>query len=144
MVVRIPQEKLDDIKCKFLQIHSKQKTTLKELQSLIASLNFCCRAIIIGRPFFRRLINKTCGLTKPYHLVRVTQGIRLALLMWFKFFKEHNGVSVFHEQQWTTNAGLQLYSDSAGRHGLGFGVVFQNQWAQARVLEGIVVRHYSP
>jgi len=132
MVVRIPQEKLDDIKCKILQILSKQKTTLKELQSLIGSLNFCCRAIIIGRPFCRRLINKTCGLTKPYHHVRVTQGIRLDLLMWLKFFKEHNGVSVFHEQQWTTNADLQLYSDSAGRHGLGFGVVFQNQWAQER------------
>jgi len=52
--------------------------------------------------------------------------------MWLKFFKEHNGVSVFHEQQWTTNSDLQLYSDSAGRQGLGFGVVFQNQWAQKR------------
>jgi len=47
MIVRIPQEKLDNIKCKTSQILFKQTTTLKELQSLMGSLNFCCTAIII-------------------------------------------------------------------------------------------------
>ena len=63
--VRIPLEKIQDITNKILVLLSKEKTTLKVMQSLIGSLQFACRAIIPGRPFIRRLINPTCGLSRP-------------------------------------------------------------------------------
>ena len=131
MVVRIPVSKLQEIKQKIQDILSSKKCTLKKMQSLIGSLNFACRAIIPGRPFCRRLINATCGLTKPHHHLRITPGIKEDLSMWLQFFKDFNGVSVFHERFWVTNEDVQLYTDSAGGCGLGFGAFFAGKWAAA-------------
>lgn len=100
------------------------------MQSLNGSLNFCCRAIIPGRPSCRHLINAICGLTKPYHHIRITKLIRLDLGMWPHFFCEHNGyVSAFHDRFWVSNEDVQLYTDSAAGPGLGFGVYFHGKWA---------------
>lgn len=129
MVVRIPQEKIGELLQKIELVLSKEKVTLRQMQSLIGSLNFCCRAIIPGRPFCRRLINAICGLTKPYHHIRVTKLIRLDLGMWLQFFREHNGVSAFHDRFWVSNEDVQLYTDSAAGPGLGFGIYFHGKWA---------------
>lgn len=131
MTVSIPLEKLEEIRQKIKHVMSKEKVTLKEMQSLIGSLNFCCRAIIMGRPFCRRMIDKTCGLTKPFHHLRVSKGMRQDLLMWLHFFESHNGISVFHDQAWLSNTEVQLFTDSAGGPGLGFGIFFQGHWCQA-------------
>ena len=64
MVVRIPMPKIKEITQKIEGLLAHAKCTLKQMQSLIDSLNFACRAITPGRPFCRRLINATCGLTK--------------------------------------------------------------------------------
>lgn len=129
MVVRIPKEKQDELLHKIEFVLSKEKVTLKQMQSLIGSLNFCCRAIIPGRPFCRRLINATCGLTKPNHHLRVTKPIRLDLQMWLNFFREHNGISAFHDRFWVSNEDVQLFTDSAAGPGCGFGIYFQGKWA---------------
>jgi hypothetical protein len=71
MVVRIPQSKLNEVKAKILHLLSESKTTLKAMLSLIGSLHFFCRAIIVGRPFIRRFINTTFGLSKPHHHIRI-------------------------------------------------------------------------
>ncbi len=67
MMVRIPPDKLAEVIKKVECMLHMRKTTLREMQSLIGSLNFCCRAIVIGRPFCRRLIDAVCGLSKPHH-----------------------------------------------------------------------------
>ena len=57
MVVRIPRDKIEELVEKNhvnsdkTHILTKQKVTLRQMQSLIGSLNFCCRAIIPGRLF---------------------------------------------------------------------------------------------
>ena len=67
VVVRIPRVKVVEVIEKIEMVLAKEKQSLKKMQSLIGSLNFCCRAIIPGRPFCRQLINSVCGLTKPHH-----------------------------------------------------------------------------
>lgn len=126
MVVRMPQDKITELLDKISDMLSKEKTTLKAMQSLIGSLNFACRVIRPGRPFCRRLINATCGLTKPHHHLRVNRGIKLDLQMWLRFFKSYNGISVFYDRHWSCNASVQLFTDSAG--GFGFGAYFQGHW----------------
>ena len=59
--VSIPPEKLLAIRQKVYEALEASKLTLKELQSLIGSLSFVCRAVTPGRPFLRRLIDLTCG-----------------------------------------------------------------------------------
>ena len=50
--------------------------------------------------------------------------------MSLQFFKYHNGISVFHDRFWTSNEESQLYSDSAGAIGMGFGAYFNGRWCQ--------------
>ena len=130
MVVRIPKEKITEVIQKIKLVLGSRKTTVREMQSLIGSLNFCCRAIIVGRPFCRRLIDSICGLTKAHYHVRISKGIRLDLQMWLRFFQNHNGVSVFHDRLWVSNADEQLFTDSAAAHG--FGIYFKGHWTYAK------------
>ena len=69
---RLPLEKLT--KCRTLLHHflKKRSVTLRELQSLIGLLNFCCSVVIPGHAFLRRLIDLTSGLTRPYHHIRLS------------------------------------------------------------------------
>ena len=128
MVVRLPQEKVNEIRAMLKTMLNKSRCTLKGMQSLIGILNFACRAIIPGRPFCRRLINSICGLTKPHHHLRVNKGIKQDLMMWDTFFTNFNGIQVFHDRFWISNEDCQLFTDSAAGQGLGFGIYFAGKW----------------
>lgn len=87
MVVRIPTTKITEVVEKIKNILSHKKSTLKEIQSLIGSLNFCCRAIAIGRPFIRRLINSICGLTKSHHRIRIKKRNKIGFVYVASFLR---------------------------------------------------------
>ena len=128
MVVRLPLQKVQEIMICLNALLHRKRCTLKDMQSLIGMLNFACRAIIPGRPFCRRLINSICGLTKPHHHLSLNKGIKQDLRMWKKFFSKFNGIQVFHDRFWSYNEDVQLFSDSAGGSGLGFGIYFAGRW----------------
>ena len=98
MVIRIPAAKVCEIVEKIKGVLTRENVTLQIMQSLIGSLQFACKAIVPGRPFCRRLIDSKCGLTKPHHHLRISQGIRQDLAIWSQFFQEFNGVSVFNDR----------------------------------------------
>lgn len=142
MVVRIPASKIEEIVQKINNILSQKKCTLKQMQSLIGSLNFACRAVVPGRPFCRRLINAICGLTKPHHHLRITAGMKEDLKLWLEFFTHFNGISVFHDRYWVSNEDIQLFTDSAGGANLGFGAYLAGKWTcckwpQSWVFQGL-------
>lgn len=128
MEVRIPKDKIMKLQSLIEEILHKSSITLEVMQSLLGSLNFMCRAIVPGRPFCRRLINATRGITKPYHHIRSSKAMRLDLQTWLTFFKSFNGVSVFHDRFWLSNADLCLFTDSSASYGKGFGAYFQGKW----------------
>jgi len=130
LTIRIPDQKVTEIIKKISDIMQKSKSTLHEVQSLIGSLQFACRAIVPGRPFIRRLINAIRGLTRPRHYLRINKSIRNDLLMWLQFFQKFNRISVFHDRFWLTNTEAELFSDSAAS--VGFGVYFRGSWTHAR------------
>lgn len=131
MEVRIPLHKIQEIIDRIDNFLQREKVTLREMQSLIGVLNFACRAVVPGRPFCRRLINAICGLKKPFHHLRLNKGIRQDLCMWKQFFKNFNGIAVFHDRFWVSNDHVQLFTDSAAGEGLGFGIYFAGEWACA-------------
>ena len=128
MEVRIPKDKIMKLQSLIEEILHKSSITLEVMQSLLGSLNFMCWAIVPGRPFCRRLINATRGITKPYHHIRISKAMRLDLQTWLTFFKSFNGVSVFHDRFWLSNADLCLFTDSSASYGKGFGAYFQGKW----------------
>ena len=129
MVMRLPNEKLLDLRKKIKQVINSKKVTLRDLQSLIGSLIFACQVVIPGRAFCRRLIDATCNLREPHHHTRVTKNMREDLKLWLLFLENFNGTTVMLDKFWYSNADLELFTDSAG--GIGFGVYFNKKWAQS-------------
>lgn len=130
MVMRLPEEKLVELKSKITQILNTKKVTLKVMQSLIGSLNFACRVIAPGRAFCRRFINSTIGIKKPYHKIRVSGQMKKDLQLWLQFLAAYNGITLITDPCWLSNIDLQLYTDSAGGPLGGYGIYFAGHWSQ--------------
>ena len=71
---RLPQDKVEHIKEALSEWECKKTCTLKELQSLIGTLNFACKVVPPGRPFLQRMIALTKGIQKPHYHVRLNNG----------------------------------------------------------------------
>ena len=123
--VSIPEEKVQAIIAKVENASKAQSLTLKEIQSLIGSLSFVCKAIAPGRPFIRRMIDLV---KKSWHKIRLTLGVKSDLNMWLVFLKEYNGVSIFPDQFCVCAEDIQLFTDASG--GVGFGGILQGKWFQ--------------
>ncbi|XP_046575267.1 uncharacterized protein LOC124283279 [Haliotis rubra] len=61
--IRIPEDKIAQLVHQLSQLvdSSSKKVTLHTLQSIVGKLNFVCKAIPMGRPFLRRLIDAQKG-----------------------------------------------------------------------------------
>ncbi len=147
--VQVPETKLVEVreKIKKALAHERSRITLKELQSLIGSLNFLCKAIAPGRPFVRRLSFLTRGLTQPWQHVRLNKGVKDDLHMWLTFLEKYNGVTFFRDIQWSDTSQLGLYSDASM---WGFGIYFNGRWAfsewpcQSRLTTSIQIMEMFP
>lgn len=129
MVISIPEDKTIALKHSISQILGKSKITLKILQSLVGTLNFCAKAIPAARAFNRRFCDAMCGIKHPSHFIRVNEGMKSDLRVWLSFLEQFNGSLNFLEINWLSDFDLHLYTDSAGNPQLGCGVYLQGQWA---------------
>lgn len=80
--IRLPNDKLVNLKQQISKLQNRRSVTLVELQSLIGMLNFACNVVPPGRTFLGRLINLTIGLSKPYHHARLNSEARADLKAW--------------------------------------------------------------
>lgn len=133
MMLRLPDEKIAEIRERISVLLRLDKVSLREIQSIIGLLNFACQVIVPGRAFCRRLIDATCNVKKSWHKVRISKGMKKDLHVWLEFLSEYNGKSVMIDQFWTSNETLHLFTDSAGgANGRGgFGIYFGGAWAQS-------------
>lgn len=128
MTVRIPSDKIEQLRFKLSRILLKRKVTLIDLQELTGLLNFCIRAIPAGRAFVRRLYDACCGLSRPYHRRRVTEEMRKDIYTWLAFLEDFNGITSYRIANWLNDFDLELFTDSAGNASLGCGAVFGTHW----------------
>ena len=63
----------------------RKSSTLKELQSLISTLNFACKVITRGRAFLQRMMALTRNVKQPYYHIKLTSGFFKDLNMWQQF-----------------------------------------------------------
>lgn len=129
----LPHDKVSRMQEELDKWQTKKFATLKELQSLIGTLNFACRVVPPGRPFLQRIINLTIGVKKPHHHIRLTKEFFADLDMWKLFVRDWNGHQFFLGQCWDTSASLSLYTDASGT--LGFGGIYGTQWFQGKWVE---------
>lgn len=123
---RLPQDKLDKCFQLIAKHYRCKKITLKDLQSVIGLLNFCCYIVPMGRAFLRRLINLTRGVSKPNFHIRLNKDARADLLTWHTFLTSFNGKGFFHDCGWPCDADYTIHTDSSGA--LGYGALYGNLW----------------
>ncbi|XP_033730175.1 uncharacterized protein LOC117319492 [Pecten maximus] len=125
MEARLPKDKL--VKCSELitRFKTRKKVTLKELQSLIGTLQFATTVVLPGRAFLRRLIDLTIGVHKSFHLLRLTMAAKADLIMWEEFLQGFNGSQFFLDERWLFSNNINFFTDSSF---IGFGGLYQNQW----------------
>ena len=126
MEARLPLDKVERILTSLSDFQGRKSCTLKELQSLIGTLNFACRVIPPGRPFLQRMVALTRNITKPHHHIKLSAGFFLDLHMWQKFISGWNGAGFFLSTAWVDSDSLSLYTDASGT--LGFGGIFGSKW----------------
>lgn len=127
MEARLPQDKLEAASKLVKSFSHRKKVTLRELQSLLGTLQFCCKVIISGRPFLRRLHDLTQGKVKPHFHIRLGKEARLDLAAWSIFLENFNGSSLLINDQWLSSEKLELFTDASG---LGFAGLLESQWFQ--------------
>ena len=123
--IRLPNDKLVNLKQQISKLQNRRSVTLVELQSLIGMLNFACNVVPPGRTFLRRLINLTIGLSKPYHHARLNSEARADLKAWQIFLDHFNGKALFPSDIAHTSSSLHFFTDASNA---GFGCVFGRKW----------------
>ena len=83
-----------------VQMAHKKSATLRELQSLIGTLNFACRVVRLGRLFLQRIIQLTHKVTKPHHHIKLNAGFREDIRMWKISLSKWKAVTFLCNQNW--------------------------------------------
>ena len=95
MEARVPPDKVERIRTSLAFFQRRKSCTLRELQSLIVTLNFTCKVIPPGRPFLQGIIALTQKVSKAHHHISLSSGFFKDLHMWKEFISEWNGASFF-------------------------------------------------
>lgn len=130
MEARLPADKVEQIQASLALFQTKRTCTLKELQSLIGTLNFACKVIPPGRPFLQRMIELTRKVSKPHHHIKLSKGFFKDLTMWQQFIHTWNGAGFFLPTSWLDSDSFELHTDASGK--LGYGGILGQKWFQGR------------
>ena len=122
----LPQDKIECIREALCKWEGRKCCTLKELQSIIGTLNFARKVVPPDRPFLQRMIALTKGLMKPHHHIRLNNGFREDLRMWKQFIVNWNGTNMFINEAWEESNTMALYTDASGTEG--FGGIYGKEW----------------
>lgn len=76
MKARLPDKKLEKLRELLYKYSRRRKIKLRDLQSVLGLLNFCCNVVLPGRTFLRRLTDLTCKVTKLHHYITLTKESR--------------------------------------------------------------------
>ena len=151
MELRLPQDKLGDLKCLLAQWLGRKHTTKRDLESLTGKLQHACRVVRPGRSFLRRLYALISVGNHPSSLLRLNREIQSDLWWWYTWVEEWNGVSLLWKAQ-KAQPDEHIWSDAAGSWGCGavWGPLwFQLKWAESLKVgleegDSIAVREMIP
>lgn len=119
MCMRLPQDKLEELRTMLTAWQGKKFCLIWELRSLVGKLQHACKVVRPGRSFLRRMFDLLKG-ARPRHqpFVRLNAAFRSDLAWWQAFLASWNGVSMLDELSHSP-PDVDLYTDAAGAHGCG-------------------------
>ena len=149
LILALPLEKKETAIELLLQMKSRRKTTVKELQKLCGLLNFVSCAVFPGHTFTRRMYSKFAGVInvgsatdtkqqftsklKQYHHVSLDAEFRSDCEIWLQFLqgdlqKVVNRPMVDLLGTLSMSEQVGFYSDASASEILGFGALLNMHW----------------
>ena len=122
MTLRLPQDKLCDIRRCLVGISRAPKITKRQLQSLIGKLNWATQVIHVGRLHLQHLLDRISGLRYPSHRIRVTRDMRADIAWWLGFMDCFNGLTKMVNTRPTAPLAIDACSEAAGAYYMGHAV----------------------
>ena len=132
MEVRLPQEKLSEMRALLKRWRGMKSCKRRDLESLVGSLNHACRAVRPGRAFKRRLQNLMTTVERDGRRVRLNVEARADIEWWHQFGLRWNGTSLMKAVVVDGEPQEEMFSDASGNWGCGAtwkGRWFQIQWS---------------
>ena len=135
MTIRLPAEKLSQVKEVLRLWGDRNKCTKRELLSLIGLLAFASKVVKPGRTFLRRLIDLSTTVSSLDHFIYLNLEARADISWWAHFLPDWHGVEIIHPTP-ITAVELRLFTDASN---LGLGCMFGPRWVSAAWPE-----HWTP
>ena len=102
MTIEITSERLQEIRILIITWLTKEKASLKDIQSLLGKLNFVAACVRPARLFVSRMLTWLKALYKSeigQHLI--PNYVKKDLLWWHKYLSQYNGVSMMILEEWS-------------------------------------------
>ena len=128
MEVRLPQEKLTEMRALLKRWRGMKSCKRRDLESLVGSLNHACRAVRPGRAFKRRLQDLMTTVERGDRRVRLNVEARADIEWWHQFGLRWNGTSLMKAVVVDEVPQEVMCSDASGSWGCG--ATWQGEWFQ--------------
>ena len=116
--IRLPDDKLEKLKCLLDDFGGRKAARKRELLSLIGHLQHASKAVRQGRSFVRRLIDLAAVVKRLDGFVRLNISARSDIAWWRVFAKQWNGTSMLYNYR-RANPQIHVFSDASGSWGCG-------------------------
>ena len=126
MTLRLPQEKITELRSLLEEWQTKKVCLTKDLQSLVGKLQHACKVVRPGRTFLRRMFDLLKGVPRRQRFIRLNTAFRSDLAWWGTFMEGWNGISMVPNPDAPPDA--LLFSDASG--GFGCGAWSDQAWFQ--------------
>ena len=139
-VLRLPQEKLQNIIEILQQWRGYKACKKRNLLSLIGVLSHAAKVVKPGRAFLRRLIDLSTSAEKLDHFIRLNVEARSDIEWWWQFISRWNGISAAPSLVHLPPE-IQFTSDASGAWGCG--AYWHPQWFQLKWTNMLSNAHIS-
>ena len=117
MQLRLPANKLAELRNLVRQRMLRKSCLKKDLQSLAGKLQHACKVVRPGRTFLRRVFELLRVAVKKYHHIRLNNEFRSDLMWWDTYLSDWNGVSMVQGSARTQQ--VAVFTDASGEVGCG-------------------------
>ena len=127
MEIRLPLEKLQDLKLLLARWLGKKHCVKRELESLTGKLQHACKVVRLGRCFMRRFYALIPVGNHSLSLLRLNRDLQDDIWWWHTWVEQWNGVSILWNTQ-RFQPDHHVWSDASGSWGCG--AVWEARWFQ--------------
>ncbi|KAL5493809.1 hypothetical protein EMCRGX_G015039 [Ephydatia muelleri] len=116
LTLRLPEEKLTEIRALILSWLHKKVAVARDLKSLVGKLENACKVVRPGRSFLRRMLDLLRGVHSNRRLICLSEAFRSDVLWWHTFLEGWNGISMIPYSD-SRPADVVVHNDASGALG---------------------------